>query len=145
MSTEYTFPHSTETHDHMLNKYCPLQKHKFLCQLLSWTQQKHTFTYPLPSLHSTVTSNHMPSSVLFSKEKTYSHYHWILHSTVTHIHIPIAILHSTGTHISMSTAVLHFTETNSHIPIAITAFYVNKLSHFPCYPALYKNTLSHAH
>ena len=69
MSIEYTFPHSTETHDHMLNKYCPLQKHKFLCQLLSWTQQKHTFTYPLPSLHSTVTSNHMPTSVLFSKEK----------------------------------------------------------------------------
>lgn len=69
MSIEYTFPHSTETHDHMLNKYCPLQKHKFLCQMLSWTQQKHTFTYPLPSLHSTVTSNHMPTSVLFSKEK----------------------------------------------------------------------------
>ena len=45
----------------------------------------------------------------------------------------------------MPNAVLHFTETNSHIPIAITAFYVNKLSHFPCYPALYKNTLSHAH
>ena len=62
--------HSTETHDHMHNKYCTPQNHTFTCSLLSYTLEKHTFIWPLLSLHSTETHIDMTTAKLHSTHKT---------------------------------------------------------------------------
>ena len=91
---------SRETHIHMFTAktallikhiyrhiaYLTVQKLNFTCLLLYCTLEKQTFRCPLPSLHSTLTQIHMPTSVPVSKEK--------------HIHI--------------ATVILQFTDTKSH-------------------------------
>ena len=92
--------HSRETHIHMFTAktalliihiyrhiaYLTVQKLNFTCLLLYCTLEKQTFTCPLPSLHSTLTQIHMPTSVPVSKKK----------------------------HIHFATVILQFTDTKSH-------------------------------
>lgn len=135
--TCHSILYSTETHDHMHNKYCTPQNHTFTCSLLSYTLEKHTFIWPLLSLHSTETHIHLLTTILHSTNthfhatwfpalyrnthsrsqshpalyrNAYSYAHCILHTTVTFTHISSATLPSTETHLHMPTANLHSIE-----------------------------------
>ena len=136
--TCHSILYSTETHDHMHNKYCTPQNHTFTWSLLSYTLEKHTFIWPLLSLHSTETHIHLLTTILHSTNthfhatwfpalyrkthsrsqshpalyrNAYSYAHCILHTTVTFTHhISSATLPSTETHLHMPTANLHSIE-----------------------------------